>query len=360
MSNEHLWAVIMAGGSGTRFWPQSRAESPKQLTRIVGDDTMIQATVARLQPLIPAERVLVVTTKALAEATRRQLPMLPPEQIIAEPVGCDTAPCVALAAEVVKRLDPEATMILLPADQVISPVDRFQETLAAGAVAAADGALVTYGLQPRFAATGYGYIHVGEARGDELGCPVNAVSSFVEKPDQATADQYLASGEYRWNSGIFTWRVDAVLRELGTHCPWLTDALAPVGEAYGSDAFDSTLEAAYLPLKKISIDYALMENAKDILVVTCDFTWDDVGSWDALYDHVDADDAGLRTRGEVITIDCANSLVVNQGGPLVAAAGLDGITVVSTEGAVLVVPRGQGQLVKQVHAAIQADHPDLA
>lgn len=349
MSNAPF-AVIMAGGSGTRFWPVSRSATPKQLVRIVGDATMIQATVARLQPLIPAERVLVVTTAALAAETRRQLPMLRPEHVIAEPVGRDTAACVALAALVVQRLSPGATMIMLPADAVITPADAFQRALAVGAAEAAGGGIVTFGIPPRFAATGYGYIQVGAALRSEAGgeVSVSRVERFVEKPDAARAAEYLAAGCYRWNAGIFAWRADVVLRELEKHCQWLTDALAPVGAAWGTPRFAQVLDDVYQPLKRISIDYALIEKVKDIRVVTGGFSWDDVGSWDALYDHLPRDGAGVAARGEVVALGCTDSLLVAEPGQTVAAVGLTGITVVATRDAVLVVPKGQGQQVKNV------------
>ncbi|MHC5068313.1 MAG: mannose-1-phosphate guanylyltransferase [Planctomycetota bacterium] len=354
----HLWAVIMAGGSGTRFWPLSRGSHPKQLSRIVGDATMIQATVARLQPLIPAERTLVITTAAVADETRRQLPMLPPANVIAEPVGRDTAPCVCLAAEILHQLDPQATMVLLPADQVISPADRFQEHLLAGAAAAEGGALVTYGIAPRFAATGYGYVQLGSALGgDDIA--TYAVERFVEKPDADTAAAYVADGGYRWNSGIFTWRVDTVRAGLAEHCPALSSALAPVGAAFGGDAFNAALEAAYPGLDKISIDYALMEHAQSIVAVSCDFDWDDVGSWDALYDHEAADADGLRIRGQVVALGCRDSLLVEAGGPTLTAIGVEGITVVSTADAVLILPKGDSQRVKDLYARLASDYPDL-
>lgn len=343
------YAVIMAGGSGTRFWPVSRAATPKQLVRIVGESTMIQATVARLQPLIPAERVLIVTTALLAEETRRQLPMLRPEQVIAEPVGRDTAACTALAALVVEKLAPGATMIMLPADQVIRPADAFQRALAAGVAVAGQGRLVTYGVVPRHPATGYGYLELAGEHPAVDGIAVGRVKRFVEKPDAARAAEYLAAGNYRWNSGIFTWRTDVVLRELSTHCPWLTAALAPVAQAYGTPGFDAALAAAYGPLKKISIDYALMEKATDVAAVDVRFDWDDVGSWDALPAHLPADATGTIARGETVAIDCHDCLLVSEpGAPLVAAAGCSGITVVATKDAVLVVPRGGGQAVKAV------------
>ena len=343
-----IFAVIMAGGSGTRFWPISRAARPKQLVSIVGEATMIQATVARLQPLIPAERVLVVTTAALAEETRRQLPALKPEHVIAEPVGRDTAACVALAALVVQKLDPRAVMILLPADQVITPNDAFQRALAKGAEVAGDGELVTFGIAPRQPATGYGYIQVGEPLGGNAEITVNRVARFVEKPDRATAESYVAAGTYRWNAGIFAWRADTVLAELATHCGWLTEALAPVGAAWGTPAFASVLAEVYGPLKKISIDYALMERAKRIAVITGAFFWDDVGSWDALYDHTPADAQGVRHRGPTLAVDCKDSLLVSESGQLIAGIGLDGMTVVVTKDSVLVVPKGRSQDVKAV------------
>ncbi|MDA3960766.1 MAG: mannose-1-phosphate guanylyltransferase [Planctomycetota bacterium] len=358
-AQDHVYAVIMAGGSGTRFWPISRQQRPKQLTRIVGDTTMIQATVTRLQPFVPADRILVIATEAIAEETRAQLPMLPPEHVIAEPVGRDTAPCVCLAAQIVHKLDPEGVMILLPADQVISPATRFQETLAVGASVAAKGGLVTYGITPRFAATGYGYVQLGAESESIDGIAVNAVQRFVEKPDQATAEGYVAEGTYRWNSGIFTWRADTVLGELAKHAGWLTEALAPVGAAFGTEQFAPALAEIYPGLDKISIDYALMEHATDIAVVTCDFDWDDVGSWDALYDNMESDDQGVRRRGDVLVLDSKDSLVVNEGGPMVTAIGIDGLTVVSTPDAVLVIPKGHSQAVKALYGQLQKERPDL-
>lgn len=348
MSPRPLYAVIMAGGAGTRFWPVSRSATPKQLTRIVGDATMIQATVARLQPLVPAERVLVVTTASLAEETRRQLPMLRPEHIIAEPAGRDTAACVCLAALVVERLSAGAVMALLPADHVIETATDFQEALAVGAEEAAGGAIVTFGIQPRFPATGYGYIQLASRLREAGGVAIDRAQRFVEKPDSATAQRYFGAGTYRWNAGIFCWRSDVVLRELERHCPWLTEALGPVGRSWGTPAFASTLAAAYGPLRRISIDYALMEKVDDIRVITGRFRWDDVGSWDSLYDHLPHDGDGVAIRGEVVAIGCKDCLVVAEPGQTVAVVGAQGLTVVATRDAVLVAPKGEGQQVKAV------------
>ncbi|MBA3708690.1 MAG: NTP transferase domain-containing protein [Planctomycetes bacterium] len=354
MPDTAVYAVIMAGGSGTRFWPTSRNAFPKQLVRIVGESTMIQATVARMQPLIPPERVLVITTAALADETRRQLPMLKPEHVIAEPVGRDTAACVALAALVIERMSPGGVMILLPADQTISPVDEFQRALAVGIDVARSGALVTYGITPRQPSTGYGYIKVGARVRSADGVSVDRVDRFVEKPDESTARAYLADGGYRWNAGIFTWRADTVLAELRTHCSWLTDALAPLAAAWGTQTFDRTLAEIYQPLKKVSIDFALMEHAKNICVVTGRFAWDDVGSWDSLYDHLDADADGVISRGEVVSIGCANSLLMSQTDQVIAAIGVEGLSVIVTKDAILVVPKGKSQQVKQMVDALKA------
>jgi mannose-1-phosphate guanylyltransferase len=309
---------------------------------------MIQATVARLQPLIPAERVLIITTAAQAEETRRQLPMLKPEHVIAEPVGRDTAACVALAALIVAKDFPGAAMILLPADQVISPADRFQAALAEGVRQAQAGRLVTFGITPRFPATGYGYLEVGDQLHEAGAITVNRVARFVEKPDAAKAAQYVAAGTFRWNAGIFAWRTDVVLAGLTQHTPWLVEALRPVGDAWGTPRFAEALAQAYGPLRKISIDYALMEKATDIAVVTADYAWDDLGSWDALYDHLPQDAAGNRVAGDSVLVGTQGSLVVNRSGQAVAVVGLSGVSVVTTPDAVLVVAQGRSQEVKQV------------
>ena len=181
----------------------------------------------------------------------------------------------------------------------------------------------------------------------------------MEKPDPETAERYVASGDFRWNSGIFTWRADVVLEELRRHAGWLTDALAPISDAFGNEGFANVLDEAYPGLDKISIDYALMEHAEDIACVTADFEWDDVGSWDALYEHVPADAQGVRVRGDALAVDCRDSLLVNEGGPLIAGARLEGMTVVSTPEAVLVVPRGESQVVKELYQRIQQERPEL-
>ena len=347
--DEHVYAVIMAGGSGTRFWPVSRGHCPKQLTRILGEQTMIQATVGRLTPAVPPERTLVITTQAIAEATRQQLPALPPANIVAEPVGRDTAACVCLAAEIVHSMDPDGVMILLPADQLIAPVDRFQQALAAAVtVARRERGLVTFGIPPRFAATGYGYIAQGPVVDPVGDIPVHAVERFVEKPDVSTAEDYLAQGSFLWNSGIFAWRSDVVLAALRQHCPDLVAALDPIASVWGTERFDAELERIYQPLPRISVDYALMEKADTIHVVTAPFDWDDLGSWDALCDHLPSDDQAVAISGQALVREARDVLVFNADGPTVVVDGVDNLIVVATGDAVLVCRKGGSQNVKQI------------
>ncbi|MFW5829015.1 MAG: mannose-1-phosphate guanylyltransferase [Planctomycetota bacterium] len=349
------YAVIMAGGSGTRFWPVSRATKPKQLVRITGKSTMIQATVARLQPTIQPDRILVVTTAQLAAEAKRQLPMLKGDHIIAEPVGRDTAACVALAALVVQRLDPDASMILLPADAAISPADEFQRALLAAVAQAQAGGLVTFGIPPRYPSTGYGYIQLGEQLREQDGIQVNQVARFKEKPDAETARSYCDSGEFLWNSGIFIWRADVVIEQLRQHAPALIQALEPVQERWGQSDFDQVLTAAYEPLRRISIDYALLEQATDIQVLRAPFEWDDVGSWDALYEHLPVTNEGLIQRGDVLAVDCKDSMLLSEGGQLVAGVGLEGVSVIATGDAILVCGKGRSQGVKQVVEALKTN-----
>ena len=231
-----LHAIIMAGGSGTRFWPKSRRDRPKQLLRLHGDATMLQQTVARIEPLVPRERIVIVTGADQAEATRAQLPELPPENIVAEPCPRDTAACVGLAAWIVRKKDPDGTMIVMPADHVIEPVAIFLATVrAASSVIENDPtALVTFGIKPTRPETGYGYIERGELLETRDGIPVNRVVQFREKPDRDTAESFLAAGNFAWNSGIFLWKARTILDELERHRPQLAAALARVGAALGS------------------------------------------------------------------------------------------------------------------------------
>ena len=256
-----LYAVVMAGGSGTRFWPKSRRNKPKQLLKLYGDATMLQQTVARIAPLVSHERVLIITGADQAEAVRAQLPELPAENVVAEPCPRDTAACVGLAAEIVARRDPEGTMIVMPADHVIEPPEKFQRTVNA-AVSILDKdptAFITFGIKPTRPETGYGYIERGEESPAIDGIAVNRVAQFREKPDLATAERFLAEGRFSWNSGIFVWRARAILDALKLHRPGLAEALDRVGKTLGTPSEAETIAREYPAMEKVPIDKAVIE-----------------------------------------------------------------------------------------------------
>ena len=351
-----LHAVIMAGGSGKRFWPQSRRTRPKQVLPIGGRRPLVAETLARLEGLVPRERTCIVTHESQVAPILGALDVGPPPAVVAEPCGRDTAACIGLAAVHVRRADPDAVMLVMPADQVIRPVERFQEVMrAAVEVVDQDDALVTFGIKPSYPATGYGYIHRG-ARIAEIGdVPVHEVSRFREKPARETAEDYLASGDYYWNSGIFCWRAATILDCLRRFTPELHQALERIAGAIATPPESTVLREAYEPLEKISIDYAVMEKAESIRVVEADFEWSDVGSWASVArlraDQADPD--GNLVVGDAELIDTADSLVIGEGGHLIGVIGLDDVIVVHTPDATLVCSKDRAEEVKQLVDALE-------
>jgi mannose-1-phosphate guanylyltransferase len=338
-----LHAVVMAGGSGTRFWPKSRREFPKQLLRLYGDATMLQQTVARIAPLVPAERTLIITGSDQADAVRGQLADLPARNVVAEPCARDTAPCVGLAALLVARNDPGGTMIVMPADHVIAPTEAFLATVRAAVSVIDDdpSAFVTFGIKPTRPETGYGYIERGEPLPSRGGITVHRVVQFREKPDRATAEQFLAEGRFSWNSGIFVWRADAILDALRAHRPALAAALDRVGEAIGTPREDDVIAHEYPSMEKVPIDKAVMEKATNVRVLEVIYDWNDVGDWRALTTLVAPDERGNTIQGRVITAETTNSIVVSDDGGLVATLGVDDLVVIQSRGATLVARRDQ-------------------
>jgi len=338
-----LFAIIMAGGSGTRFWPKSRRNRPKQLLNLHGDATMLQQTVARIAPLVPPERTFIITGADQAEATREQLPQLAASNVIAEPCPRDTAPCVGLAAEVVAAQDPDGTMIVMPADHVIRPEAVFQKAVkAAVAVVDADPAsLVTFGVKPTRPETGYGYIQRGEALESRDGVAVNKVVQFREKPDRETAERFLASGDFAWNAGIFVWRARTILQEISRHKPLLGAALDRVGAAWGTSAGPEVLAAEFPKMERTPIDKAVMEKADSVKVLEVVYDWNDVGDWRALRSLLPIDAHGNAVQGEVVALDTKDSILISDDGGLVATIGLDDVVVVQSGGATLVARRDQ-------------------
>jgi len=356
-----LYAVIMAGGVGSRFWPRSRRSHPKQFLDVFGDASMIQNTFARLQPMVAPERVLVVTNADYVEQSRAHLPAVPEANILGEPVARNTAPCIALAAAKLVAEDPDATMVVLPADHVITNVKRFHEVLAVAVEAAqptgdGPGPLVTIGIRPTHPETGYGYIQF-DADGDRTGVPddgpahtprAHHVLTFAEKPDLHTAERFLDAGDFLWNSGMFVWRAEAILAAFATHLPEVHRLFAPLASDFGTDREDAAVARAYEESPKISIDYGILERAKDVLVVPGSFGWSDVGDWRAVHELAEKDEAGNRAEGNVILQDTARSFARSADGRLLVLVGMEDAVVVDTGDAVLVCHREQAQKVKDV------------
>lgn len=356
-----LYAVIMAGGVGSRFWPRSRRSHPKQFLDVFGDASLIQNTFGRLQPLVEPERVLVVTNADYVGKTQEHLPAVPAANILGEPVARNTAPCIALAAAKLVAEDPDATMVVLPADHVITNVQRFHEVLAVAVEAAqtetAGGGhpLVTIGIRPTHPETGYGYIQF-DADGDRDGVAddlaeaprAHQVLTFAEKPDLRTAERFLDAGDFLWNSGMFVWRADAILAAFERHLPEVHRLFAPLADAFGTEAEAEAIAGAYERSPKISIDYGILERAGDVRVVPGSFGWSDVGDWRAVHELADKDEAGNRAEGNVILQDTARSFARSADDRLLVLVGMTDAVVVDTGDAVLVCHREEAQKVKDV------------
>jgi mannose-1-phosphate guanylyltransferase len=345
MENPNAYVCIMAGGSGERFWPMSRQRTPKHLLKLFGERTMLEETVRRLEGVVPRENVFVLTNEVQLGATRAALPMLRPEQIIAEPAKRDTAQAAALATGLVRARNPNAVMALLPADHLIKNAQRLAEQLAAAlARAATTEALLTFAIKPSYPSPGFGYLEMGAevARSPEGGA-VRRVVRFVEKPDLATAEKYVASGNYAWNGGMFIWRVGAFLAEAEKHVPDLARFVRefPAGDptAYLAERFP------HLP--KISVDYAIMEQAAAVETIVAEYDWDDVGMWTSLPPHLPGDEAGNAMLGDVLSVNAQNNVAISNG-RIVALVGVKDLVVVETADAVLVCHRDSVQDIKKL------------
>ena len=347
----NVYAVIMAGGVGSRFWPRSRERSPKQLLEIAGEGTMIQNTVQRLDGFVAPKNIFVVTNKLQRTAVAKQLPALPAENIIVEPVGRNTAPCIGLAAMFVHRLDPNGVMVVLPADHVIANEKEFIRVLNVGVqLAHTQSTLVTIGIQPTHPETGYGYIQVVEANSTKKG-PVPEgvfmVKTFAEKPNLQTAQRFVESGDFLWNSGMFIWRADVILGEIKRSLPELHSHLMSIEPSLGTSLYEQSLEHAYGLMRGISIDYGVMEKATSVFVIRGDFGWNDVGSWDEVYRLAAKDEEGNHIEGKIISFNTKNSYI-HSNDKLIAAVGVDDLIIINTHDALLVCKRGASQDVKEI------------
>ncbi len=359
-----MFAVIMAGGRGSRFWPRSREKMPKHLLDIQGERTIIRETVDRIRPLVPPERTLIVTGRSHAAELIRQLPEIPAENILIEPVGRNTAPCIGLAALHILKRAPEAVMLVLPSDHRIGNEAEYRRVLEAAGKTAAEGKLIlTIGICPTGPETGFGYIEQGDIWGhdaascpprqhDAASCPhsageIHRVRAIREKPDIAQAKEFLNRGGFLWNSGMFAWKASTILDSIKQFLPDLHAGLTQIGEAIGTEREEQVVGDIYAGLKGVSIDYGVMEKAEDVLVIPGDFDWSDLGSWDALLDVSGKDENGNAVRGEFIGIDAGDCLV-HSPKKLVALVGVRDLLVVETDDALLICRRGRSQDVRKV------------
>ena len=352
--NVPLYAVILAGGKGERFWPLSTSHRPKQFLTLFGNRSLLAQAVDRLDGLVPPERIFVVTNAAFLTTAREAAPMLPQDHIIGEPVGRYTAPAIALACARVQAECPEAVFAVLTADHVIGGLDRFRATLREGArLASEQNALVTIGIPPTFPSTGFGYIEAGKEVASRDGISFLKACRFVEKPAAPVAEGYVASGRFLWNAGMFIWSCQSLMENLSTHQPELAawvKRLLPIVQY--PEVLQPVLEREYPSLKKISIDYALMEKAQNIIVARAPFPWDDVGSWIALASHIPADENGNTVAGNAVLSEAAGNIVYAQSGRPVAMLGVKDMIVVEADGVTMICPKDRAaDLKKLVEAA---------
>jgi mannose-1-phosphate guanylyltransferase len=338
-------ALVLAGGSGTRFWPVSRRQRPKQLLSLEGGPSLLQATVDRLQPLVDPSKVWVCTTEKLSTQVRQQLPLVPEEQVLAEPAGRNTAPAIGWSLRSMPAGERDDVVLILPADHRIEDREAFLETLETAETIAREGdRVMTLGVQPTRPDTGYGYLELGPLIEPETG--LRRVVQYKEKPDQASADRFVESGDYLWNAGIFLFRAGRLLELLQVHQPDLAQGLGEIEQR------PDRIAELYPRLPSISIDIGVMEHLDEIFTLPLDCGWSDLGSWEALAEILPRDENGNVTKGDVVSIDCQGSVLYADEGT-VAALGVDGLVIVKTGDAVLVVPKDRTQEIRKIVAALE-------
>ena len=343
-----MYCVIMAGGSGTRFWPLSRERRPKQFLSIHEKDSLIQSTIKRFHDLIGWDHIYIAAKESQKSVLENHLLKVPVQNVIYEPVGKNTAPCVGLAALFVHEHDKSGVMIISPADHLVKQKAIFKKAILTGhKIAKEKGGLVTIGIKPTRPSTGYGYIQVNDEVPTELGTPAYTVKTFAEKPNLETAERFLESGDFYWNSGIFILRVDSYLNALEEHLPDLYDGLMEIRRYLHKPQFTDVMDRVYRQIKSISIDYGVMEKANNVYAVRGDFEWNDLGSWEEIYKLSKQDDKGNAMRGDAILLDTSDSYVQSSDG-IVAVVGLDNVVVVRDGNATLVCARDRVEDVKKV------------
>ncbi len=354
-----LHAVVMAGGSGTRFWPESRGLRPKQLLHLVGERTMIQATVDRLGHLVPKDRILIVTSGALVDEIWNQLPQLPPQAIVGEPCRRDTAPCIGLAAMQIVRSDPEGVMAVMPSDHVISPETEFQAAIALAADLVEENGqrIVTFGVRPTYPAESFGYIERGARLASVLQTSVGVyqVKQFREKPKVDVAQQYLSAGTFYWNSGIFVWKAATILKAIQERQPEMHARLTTIAAAMDRPNYEQVLAREFTAIRGMSIDYAVMEHARDVLVIEAPFTWDDVGSWQAIARLQGTDPQGNTISARHLGLRTTGTIVRGPDGHLIVTLGVSDLIVVHTPEATLVANKHDEESIREMVKMI-AEH----
>jgi mannose-1-phosphate guanylyltransferase len=345
-----LHALIMAGGGGTRFWPRSRQQRPKQFLTLTGDRTLLQQAFDRIEAQVSPTATWVITSAAHQQETVRQLPQLTADQVIGEPFGRDTAACIGLGAALIARQDPAAVMLVMPADHVIEPVQEFRRAARVAEQMADEHptALITFGILPTYPATGYGYIHRGPEIAHRQGISVHRVESFREKPKHEVAERFVASGEYYWNSGIFVWKASAILSAFRQFQPQLFAAVQRIAEAWATSERLSVLRHEYETLDRISIDFAILERAEKVLVVQAPYRWDDVGSWLAVERMNPQDADGNTILATHCGLETSGCVIVAESGHLIGTIGVRNLLIVQDGNATLVADRSDEGAVKQL------------
>ena len=341
----NLYALIMAGGVGSRFWPRSKEKTPKQLIKIFGDKTMIQDTVGRLDGLVPKENIFIITNKVQREEIINQLPDIPEKNILVEPFGRNTAACIGLASIMIEEKSKDAITIVLPADHIIKDTVSFQKTITSAAKFANESkGLVTIGIIPTRPETGYGYIQFDDSIVTDN---IHKVLTFAEKPNYATAVRFLESGDFLWNSGMFIWRIDAILEEIRKFMPELYSGLESIKKSIYEPNFEEVLSNVYGQLRNISVDYGIMEKSQKVFLTKGDFSWSDVGSWEEVYQLSEKNEEGNAIVGKVFTDGTSESYIYSPD-KFTAVIGADNFIVINTDDALLICRRDKAQDVKKV------------
>jgi mannose-1-phosphate guanylyltransferase len=352
---EHFYAMIMAGGGGTRLWPMSRADMPKQLLPLVEDHSMFRVAVERLAPLFAPDQIYVVTGEKYADALRAEAAEIPPANFIVEPFGKDSGPAALLGITVIHKRDPQATVAILTADHYIAYKEVFRDVLEAACNVAQAGKIVTLGISPSFPSTAFGYIRRGEPLGDFGGFHAYRSLGFTEKPNLRKAIEFITSGEYSWNSGMFIWKADAALDEFARQQPDMIAAFEGLHAAIDTPEFDNALKVTWGKIERISLDFAVMEGAQHVVVIPVDIGWSDVGTWDALFEVLDLDEFGNGFKGHApdpIMVDTKNTLVYSD--KLTVTIGVEDLVVVDTNDALMICHKTRAQDVKDVVNKLRA------